>query len=133
VAVGKLATFQGEPTKFEEYALRKMIGYLKERPEIGITLIKGNGKVKVSCTSDASHLPDADSKPRIGFEIKLVEGGASVITKSSKAKVVATSTMHAEIIGTDEVGKSMVWTLGLLRELGIDTIFWARPDSLLWN
>ena len=123
VAVGKISQYQNAPTEFEELSIGHIYQYLQKYPDLGITLRKGDGKIKIFCSSDASHLSDADCKPRIGIEIHLHEKAASVIAISRKAIHVGVSSFHSELNAASEAVHQCKWMRGLLQEFKLDEYF----------
>ena len=122
-AVGKLSCYQIHPTDMDYRAAVRIIQYLHTYPDIGPLLRHGKyheGWIEPIGSCDASHLSDVDCRPRLGYEVRLFPGGASVMTKSIKAGSVATSTFQAELMAADEFCKETDWLKGLLKELEID-------------
>jgi hypothetical protein len=122
-AVSKISSFQSLPTEFIGKSIARVVAYLQNHADLGITLRKGDGTLKLCCSSDASHLPERDAKPRVGYEIRLQEEAASVIARSNKIGFVATSSFQAELVGVSELSRHLVWTRGLLSDMKVDSFY----------
>jgi hypothetical protein len=92
--------------------------YLKGTIDSHLVLGGNDKKIKLFGYCDASHLPNVDSKPRLGycFYLNLVSG--TIFARSFFDKTVSHSSCESEIKAADECIRQAVYLRGLLAELG---------------
>jgi hypothetical protein len=93
------ATKNTNPTRYDFKELLLVVDYLWQTKEKGLILHPVQEKdapLKLICHVDASYLAHSDAKSHTGYCLSFGNFG-SFYSKSSKQKLVATSSTHAEI------------------------------------
>ncbi len=116
-ATSVLATRQN-PTTQDFTDAKRIMRYLRSTLNQKLAFRKRNEFcMKVYC--DASFSCHADRRSHSGHTIFIDEGSAAIQTKSYKQKVLATSTMEAELIALFEAERNAIFIKQQLTELGI--------------
>ena len=119
-ALSYAATKNTNPTKanFEELLL--VVDYLWQTKEKGLILHPApykNAPLTLICHVDASYLAHEDTKSHTGYCLSFSKFG-SFYSKSSKQKLVATSSTHAEIRALYTLILDIIYIVHLCQEVG---------------
>ncbi len=118
-ATSVLATRQS-PTTQDYTDAKRILKYLKSTAGQKLAFRKkGDFNINVFC--DASFSCHADRRSHSGHIIFIDECSAAVQSKSYKQKVLATSTMEAELIALFEAARNAIFIRQQLKEVGIPT------------
>jgi len=127
-AVNYLTTRVKEPTTDDLNKLMKVIYYMNDTPEMGITLGGDeNNKISLVAFSDASYGVHIDGKSHTGIYITL--GLGPIIWKSIKQKCVTKSSCEAELIALSDIVSLSIWIRDMLRE--IDELAYDVPVHIM--
>lgn len=95
-AISFAATKSSHPTQLDYRNLLHIVDYLFQTKHLGLTLSSSaDNPSQLKCYADASYLIHPDSKSHTGYCLSFGDTG-SFYSKSSKQKLVATSSTHAE-------------------------------------
>jgi hypothetical protein len=130
-AVTLLGRFSKDPSNTHWNAVKHLLRYLKAMLDTKLPLIRSvPGKEYLVGFADADHAGDTvASKSTSGFLI--YAHNILVLWKSKKQRLVAQSTMEAELVATTEAWKNLQWIGDMLSELGHITT--PREASLIYN
>jgi hypothetical protein len=119
-AVGLLGSAANNPSSTHLRGVRYLVRYLEGTCDSHELVLGGGDKTDVTLFGyvDASHLPNGDSKPRLGFCFFLNLHSGSIYARSFKGTSVSHSSCESEIDAIDEAIKSAIWLRGFLDELG---------------
>lgn len=112
--VSRLSQYNKNPKEVHWTAIKRLFRYLKGTVDYCLKFESGNGKLN-ACT-DASWSTTPDAKSYSGYMLKI--GESLIGWKSGKQKLVALSTMEAELIAACECVCAVRWISCLLEELG---------------
>ena len=117
-AVGKLASYTGNPELKHWSAAKRVLRYLKGTITTGITYRKQNpvDENTFHGYSDASFASEEDGKSISGYIF--MSGGGPIVWGSRKQKMVVLSTTEAEYVALSEAAREAVWLRNLYKELG---------------
>jgi hypothetical protein len=123
-AISFAATHAVTPTVAAYEELLYCVKYLYQTQEEGLVLMQGaiGRDLVLRCHVDASYLVHPDSKSHTGYCMSFGEIG-SFYSKSSKQKLVTTSSTHAEARAAFQLIQDIVFVVHLCKEL-------HRPISL---
>lgn len=117
-AVCNLSQYNKDPREKHWKAIKRVFRYIKGTQELG--LIYSSNNEKLNATSDASWCTTRDGRSFGGYFIKF---GKNVINwKCSKQRIVALSTMEAELLAFCDNVCEIKWFLTLLKELNHDEL-----------
>ena len=129
-AIGVLGRFAGDPSVHHWKAIKHLLRYIKGTLHLSLPLVRKDvSSTGLFAYADANHGGDVvASKSTSGYFV--YADGILIHWKSKKQRVVAQSTMEAELIAVVETWKCMQWVHNRLSELG----HW-HPDckTLLYN
>ncbi len=114
------ATKNSNPTKEDFNELLLVMDYLWQTKEKGLILHPTqdkNSPLKLICHVNASYLAHSDAKSHTGYCLSFGKFG-SFYSKSSKQKLVATSSTHAEIRALYTIVLDIIFTIHLCAEVG---------------
>jgi hypothetical protein len=114
------ATKNSNPTVQDFKDLLLVVDYLWQTKEKGLILHPAqdrNAPLQLICHVDASYLAHPDSKSHTGYCLSFGRFG-SFYSKSSKQKLVATSSTHAEIRALDTLILDIIYVVHLCSEVG---------------
>lgn len=94
-----------------------MLKYLKKTPDVGLTLCIGDD-VKVKVYADAADGVHRDGKSLSGAVVKI--GGATVMAKTQKQKIVSKSSTEAELICATDMASLGTVAKEFLQSQGYD-------------
>jgi hypothetical protein len=114
-AVAFLTTRVKSPDVDDWKKLGKVIKYLREFPDLHLTLEAGNGHV-VKWWVDAAFAVHPDMKSHTGGTMSLGKG--SVYSTSVRQKLNTRSSTEAELVGVDDVMPMVLWTKCFLEAQG---------------
>ncbi|XP_031259399.1 uncharacterized protein LOC116117527 [Pistacia vera] len=124
-AVHILSQFMHGPKQSHMDAAIKVLKYLKGCPGLGLLLPRdGNLDVTAYCDSDWGTCP-MTRKSLTGFCIKI--GGSLISWKTKKQSTISLSSAEAEYRAMAKTTCEIVWILGLLRDLEVQT---GKPVTL---
>jgi len=114
------------PTADDFQILLEIVGYLKETEDQGLILFtRENGQnqdIQCTCYVDAFYLSHSDGRSHTGYCIGLspvgIEPKSYYYNKSSKQKLVSTSSTHAEMRALYELTVTIIFVTYLLEEIG---------------
>ena len=112
--VSTLASRSGDPKQSDEYQLDRVLKYLRGTKGFKIRLMCKN--MTLTASIDASHNIHRDDKGHSGMILFI--GDSPIFSRSTKQKLVATSSMHAEVLALFEALPYVIWMRDLLAELG---------------
>jgi len=116
--IGVLGRFAGDPSIHHWKAIKHLLRYIKGTLYLSLPLVhKGVSATGLVAYADADHGGDpVASKSTSGYLV--YADGILIHWKSKKQRVVAQSTMEAELIAIAETWKCMQWVRDGLSELG---------------
>ena len=114
VATSVLAGRVQNPNIDDQLKLTRLLQYLNETKELGLTFRKGSTKIKAY--ADAAHLVHPDCRGHSGAVIQM--GNNSIHCESKKQRVVSQSSTEAELIALNSCLNSVLWIRNMLEELG---------------
>lgn len=121
-AVSYAATKSIDPSVEDWKALLKIVTYLKQTPELGLTLHKKkeeDDELHMVAFVDAAYMSHEDAGSHTGYCIGLGRMPESYFySKSIKQKLVATSSTHAEIRALYEATIQILFLLTLFEDVG---------------
>ena len=116
-AVTFLCTRVSAPTDYDEMKLVRILQYLNNDHDIGLTL-EMNDKPLVTAFIDAAYGIHADAKGHTGMAITIGKG--TVNAKSTKQKLVSKSSSEAELIALSDSTSQVIWTRDFLIHQGYE-------------
>lgn len=112
-AVSYLSQFNKDPREKHWKAVKRIFRYIKGTQNIGLEYTFDDGKL--NATSDASWCTTEDSKSFGGYFVKL---GKNILSwKCNKQRIVALSTMEAELLSFCESVCEIKWYINLLEDI----------------
>jgi len=136
-AVNRLAMRAREATERDLNALMRILAYLYDTQELGITLLPGKtDDLRLMAWSDASYATHSDGKSHsgYGFTFDGTESGL-FFSRSTKQSNVTLSSTEAELYAAVEAAKDIIWFRELLSEIGFPqaapTTIWVDNASLI--
>ena len=121
-AVGILGTAAANPTKAHLKGVEHLARYLKGTKDLALILGGDDQVVKLFGYTDASHLPDDSSKPRLGYCFFLNLTSGTIYARSVKDTTVSHSSCESEIKAIDNAIRMAIWLRGFLEELGFKQV-----------
>ena len=112
--VSTLASRCGEPRQSDMDQLDRVLRYLRGTRGFKVRLKCRN--MDLSASVDASHTIHRDDKGHSGMMLFIDD--SPVFSRSTKQKLVATSSMHAEVLALFDAVPYVIWMRDLLSELG---------------
>lgn len=122
--VSFLATRSQNPSSKDAKKLMRIVEYLNKYPNLGITLRPDTAVI--FSYMDASYAVHWNALSHTGFTVQLGEHGGPLCVKSSKQKLVATSSTEAELIALHDHLDIVLW----LRELLIEFNYDIQPATI---
>jgi hypothetical protein len=122
-AVAFLCTRVSCPTIQDKAKLRRVIRYLRNWPDLVLTLEADSLSV-FKWWVDASFAVHPDMRSHTGASMSLGKG--SVVSMSNKQKLNTRSSTEAELVGVDDAMPRILWTRYFLKAQGYDT----QPSTL---
>ena len=119
-AVGMLGSAAANPTKAHLKGIEHLAGYLKGTQDLALVLGGDDTEVKLFGYTDASHLPDDTSKPRLGYCFFLNLTSGTIFARSVKDSTISHSSCESEIKAIDNAIRMAIWLRGFLEELGFE-------------
>ena len=119
LAISFLTTRVSGPTEQDLNKLTRVIYYLNDTRELGLTL-EVKDHIKVLAYIDASHGAHPNFKGHTGGLISL--GHGAVHAKSSKQKLNSKSSTETELIGLSDYLSQVLWVRNFLRAQGYDEL-----------
>jgi hypothetical protein len=117
-AVGMLGSSAAKPAPTHVKGVHQLSRYLKGTTDYAITLGGPDDLVLLFGYTDASHLPDNSSKPRLAYCFFLGRTSGTIHARSFSDSAVSHSSCESEIRAIDSAIKQAIWLRGLLEELG---------------
>ena len=117
-AVSFLTTRVLKSTEQDWNKLERIIQYLKGTKDLKLNLNADN-QITINAFVDASFACHPDGKSHTGEMITL--GGGSVISKSSKQKLVTKSSTEAELVGLSDATPTVLWVKNFIESQGHKT------------
>jgi hypothetical protein len=124
-SVGVLARFSKSPTFRACKAVLRLLIYLRGTADRGICYSGDN--LKIFAYSDADWAGDLDSRRSTTGYVVYAAGGP-ISWQSKLQSTIAVSTMEAEYMAAFGAIQELIWTKGVLSELGFDYV-----DSMILN
>ena len=121
-SLGMLGSAAADPSTAHIKGVHNLGQYLKGTTDYAITLGGSDPEVKLFGYTDASHLSDETSKPRLGFCFFLNLTSGVIYARSVKDSAVSHSSCESEIKAIDLAIRQAIWFRGLLKELGFPQI-----------
>ena len=117
-AIGKLARFSSNPSQDHWDALRRVLTYLKNFPDIRLELVKG-ASIAPEGYVDADYANDkSNRKSTAGYVFSV--SGTAFSWSSKKEPTVATSTMEAEYIALFFGSQQAAWIEQFYKQIGFE-------------
>ena len=117
-AVNHLARFLSNPSEEHFQAARRVLRYISDQPDKGISFRKTKDTPILNAYSDADFAADpSNSRSTSGSLIRLASGPIS--WKSHLQREVVLSTTEAEYLAATETCRQLQWVKSLLEELNI--------------
>lgn len=117
-SVNHLARFLTNPSEDHLRAARRVLRYIANNPDKGITYIRGHGKPKLEAYSDADFAGDpSTSRSTSGSLIRLSLG--PICWRSHLQRDVVLSTTEAEYLAATETSRQLHWVKQLLESAGL--------------
>lgn len=113
-AVSTLASRSAEPRQSDMENLEKVYKYTRATRDMKVKILCK--EMKLSASVDASHSIHPDCKGHSGMVFSIDD--CPIFVKSCKQKIVATSSMNAEIVALFDALPFVTWMRDLLIELG---------------
>ena len=135
-AVGILGSSAVMPNKAHLKGVDHLARYIKGSRDMLLTFGgSDDSKVELFCYTDAAHLQDTTSKPRMGYAFFLNLESGTVYAKSVKSNTVSHSSCEAEAKAIDAAAIQTIWLRGFLAELGFTqtepTVFYTDSASAI--
>ena len=135
-AVGILGSSAVKPNKAHLKGVDHLARYIKGSRDMLLTFGgSDDSKVELFCYTDAAHLQDTTSKPRMGYAFFLNLESGTVYAKSVKSNTVSHSSCEAEAKAIDAAAIQTIWLRGFLAELGFTqtepTVFYTDSASAI--
>ena len=117
-AISFASTHSVSPTVAAYEELLYCVNYLYHTQERGLVLMRGEvgRKLILRCHVDAAYLVHSDSKSHTGYCLSFGTTG-SFYSKSTKQKLVTTSSTHAEMRAVFQLVQDVVFVVNLCEEL----------------
>jgi hypothetical protein len=115
LAVSFLSTRVKSPTSEDKSKLDRVLRYLNVTGDLAM-VIRGSGGLMINAFIDASFGVHGDGKGHTGSVVKI--GDATVMTKSSKQKLVAKSSTESELIALSDMAGGVIWLRNFMMEQG---------------
>jgi hypothetical protein len=116
--VSTLSRYLREPTENQLRAAKRVLRYLKDTSDFGITYKSGT-ELKLDGYSDADWAGDPiDRKSTAGYVFKVANG--PITWKSKRLPTIALSSTESEYMGLAHCIKEMLWIQQVFRELNLD-------------
>ena len=112
--VSVLAGRQHQCTVGDEEALTRLVGFLKETSDWCLEFRPQN--LVLATSADASYACHPDARGHSGFACDL--GGATILAKSTKQKLVAKSSAESELLALNSATEETIYLRNLLKEMG---------------
>jgi hypothetical protein len=113
--VAKLSRFMTKPTEQHLSAAKRVMRYIAQSSKLALTY-RGEEGLKLTGYSDADWASDASDSKSVQCYIFTLAGGA-ISWKSTKQRIVATSSTESEYISLAACGLEAVYLRGLMEEL----------------
>ena len=111
-AVGMLGTVAANPTKAHYKGIEHLAQYLQGTKDLPLILGGDDKVVKLFGYTDASHLPDDSSKPRLGYCFFLNLTSGTIYARLVKDSSVSHSSCKSEIKAIDAAIRMAIWLRG---------------------
>jgi len=122
-AVAYCATKCTKPTEEDYKKLLKIVAYLRQTPDFGLTMYPkspdDDDKLHLTAYVDAAYMSHDDAGSHTGYTIAIgsKHPKSFFYSKSCKQKLVATSSTHAEIRALYDLTIQLVFIIGLFEEI----------------
>jgi hypothetical protein len=122
-AVSYCATKSSHPTVNDFKKLLKIVAYLRQTPDYGLTLYprgqSDDNQLNLIAFVDAAFMSHDDTNSHTGYTISLgsVQPRSYFYSKSVKQKLVATSSTHAEIRALYDLVINLIFMINLFNEI----------------
>jgi hypothetical protein len=117
-ATSYLAGFAAKPAPQHWKLALRVVQYLKGTIDKQLIIGSPSGTIELFAAADASFSRGGDSRAQQGYHLFLSEDGGTIHSKSQKDKNVSISSYHSELNALVEAAKAIIFTRGLLEELG---------------
>ena len=115
LAVSFLTTRNLHPHQEDQVKLRRVLGYLNQTRQVGITLGGGETGVRLRAFIDAAYGVHSDGKSQSGCVVTL--GGSTVFAKCSKQRINTKSSHEAELVSLSDNASVVIWAADFLIHL----------------
>lgn len=117
--ISNLSQFLENPSYNHWKAAKRVLRYLQGTIELGLVYDGGSKQQNTLIAySDADFATCVDTRKSMSGVVLMLNGGP-VVWSTRKQGIVATSTTDAEYVAAHDATKEVVWTRGLLEEIGI--------------
>jgi hypothetical protein len=115
-AVGMLGRFASKPNTHHLAMAKRLLRYLKGKPDVTIKYPRGEGTATIVGYSDADWGGSDDRKSTTGYIFTI--NGAPISWTSKRQPTVALSSTEAEYMALTQAAKEATWLRRLLSDLG---------------
>lgn len=116
--LNKVAKTMAAPTLEDVTAAERIIRYIKETLDYGITF-SGKGSCQIVAFADASHQSEKGGYSRSSIVLSLGQDNGSFVSRSYTQTLLATSTQYSEIQCLSDTTRFAVYFRNISAELGI--------------
>jgi hypothetical protein len=113
---GLVARYNADPCSEHMDAVVHIFAYLKATVDFGMSVTKGTGRLVGYVDSDFANCEDT-RRSTTGFIFLF--NGSPISWKSSRQKLVTTSTCEAEYVAASEAAKEAIWLRNMIQHLAI--------------
>ena len=132
-AVGLMSRKLVSPSKNDWANVKSVISYLSHSKDLRISYSKKGSQLEGFC--DASYADCLDSKSTSGYVFKM--NGGAISWRSTKEKIVAASTMEAELISAFDAMKEALWLRKIEKDLKLPkhpvSIYCDNRSAVYWT
>jgi len=116
-AVSFLSRFCSEPTLAHWRAVKRVMQYLKDKPNLGLHYSKSGKENQIVAFADADHAMDIDTRHSTTGYVVLLNGGP-IVWRTKKQSIIAASTTEAEFVAASVACREILWARQLMSEIG---------------
>ena len=115
-AVQSLSRFCKSPTSAHLHAVNRILYYIMGTRDKGLKFQSNNGVI-LHATVDVSYATHDDMKSHTGLTLHIGDQSGACQAQSKKQTIIADSSTVAELIGTHQAGKEIIWARNFLKSV----------------